>query len=175
WPSIGEYHHSQDAERARRRRYEMQARKALDRSDSRFRQARQEYIRFRRNRLPSPAPSDDGSEMDSDSDADEFGYAPLMFNLDNEDPEVEDVFDAAFVRQLREGIKRRTASLAAGARKKVAQWPAVIPDHHTITRWGGQSSKPRRVRPCNDKKRHTRQSRQRQFYELDCFGNARLV
>lgn len=113
--------------------------------------------------------------MDLNSDVDEFGYAPLMFNLDNEDPEVEDVFDATFVRQLREGIKRRAAVLAAGAQKRVGQWPAVIPDHHAITRRGNQSSKPRRVRLCNGEKRLTRQSRQRRFYELDYFGNARLV
>ncbi|KAK3996019.1 hypothetical protein QBC44DRAFT_5466 [Cladorrhinum sp. PSN332] len=179
WPSIVEYHHRQDVKEARRRKFEMQARRAFDKSESRFRQARKEYIRFRRNRLPSPAPSDDGS-VDFDSDADEFGYAPLMFNLDNEDPEVEDVFDATFVRQLREGMRRRAAALSVGKQKRVRQWPAVIPDHNTITRRGGQrgsskTSRPRRVGTCAGEQRLTRQSRQRKFYELDYFGNARLV
>ncbi|KAK4169450.1 hypothetical protein QBC43DRAFT_189893, partial [Cladorrhinum sp. PSN259] len=164
---------------ARRRKFEMQARAAFDKSESRFRQARQEYIRFRRNRLPSPAPSDDGS-VDFDSDADEFGYAPLMFNLDNEDPQVEDVFDATFVRQLKEGMRRQAAALSVGGQKRVRQWPAVIPDHHIISQRGGQrgiskTSRPRRVRTYPGEQRLTRQSRQRKFYELDYFGNARLV
>ncbi|KAK4231491.1 hypothetical protein QBC38DRAFT_224209 [Podospora fimiseda] len=179
WPSIVEYHRRTDVKEMRKKKLEIQARRAFDKSESRFRQARKEYIRFRRNRLPSPAPSEDGS-VDFDSDADEFGFAPLMFNLDNEDSEVADVFDAAFVRQLREGMRRRAAALAVGGRKRVKQWPAVIPDHHTITRRGGQrgssnTSRSRTVRACAVEQRITRQSRQIKFYELDYFGNARLV
>ncbi|KAH8762054.1 hypothetical protein F5883DRAFT_646843 [Diaporthe sp. PMI_573] len=66
--------------------------------------------KFRKNRLPSPALSDEESAVD-DSDTDEFGYCPIMLNLENDDPEVEDVFGAAYAQRIRGRSRQRAPAI----------------------------------------------------------------
>ncbi|KAH8761651.1 hypothetical protein F5883DRAFT_562643 [Diaporthe sp. PMI_573] len=118
--------------------WDRQMQDAYDRTDVHFRQARQEYIRFRENRLPSPTPSDEGSVV-HDSDADEFGCVPLMFNLENDDPEVEQVFGAIYSHRLRERMRRRRCPTP----------PRVKPRYATIQ--AAKAAEARRMPPSHER------------------------
>lgn len=100
WPSIDQHIPDEHPSKEILQEWQREVHEAIDRSEAAFRHARQEYARFRENRLPSPAPSDEEPAVD-DSETDEFGYCPIMLNLDNDDPEVEDVFGAAYAHRIR--------------------------------------------------------------------------
>lgn len=100
WPSISPAPEEDPAERRRRERREQLISDAFYRSETSIRRAREAYSKFRRNRMPSPA-SSDGDTVVQDSDADEFGCVPMMFYLDWDDPEVEDVFGAEYAHRQR--------------------------------------------------------------------------
>lgn len=74
----------------RERQVEAQIRQA----DSLRREHRQEYSRYRTTRLPSPAIST------TSSDADANGYTPAMFDMEDDDSNIREVFGAAFAAQL---------------------------------------------------------------------------
>ncbi|KAH8165121.1 hypothetical protein CIB48_g3128 [Xylaria polymorpha] len=106
WLGIEEYCRYADPLDTESVRRDQQAQEAYDRIKAQFQCAQEEYAQFRNNRLPSPAPSDDGPVVD-DSDADEYGYTPLMLNLDNDDPEVRRIFGAAYASRLRDRMAKR--------------------------------------------------------------------
>lgn len=100
WPSISPAPEEDPAEKGRRERQEKLIGDAFYRSEESIRRAREAYSKFRKNRMPSPA-SSDGDTVVQDSDADEFGCVPMMFYLDWDDPEVEDVFGAEYAHRQR--------------------------------------------------------------------------
>ena len=95
WPSIDRDIPDEHPSKGILQEWQREVHEAIDRSEAVFRHARQEYAKFRKNRLLSLTPSDEEPAVD-DSETDEFGYCPIMLNLDNDDPEVEDVFGAAY-------------------------------------------------------------------------------
>ncbi|KAK4190622.1 hypothetical protein QBC35DRAFT_449075 [Podospora australis] len=173
WPSIEDLSQTQQdlAEESRLRERQGRWREAFDRSELRIRQARQDYAIFRRNRLPSPAPSDTSSESCDDSDADEFGAVPAFFNLEYDDPQVEQVFGVAYAHRIQQRMRKSTRGLAVVVTKPTFGRLPMTPERITRSKTMSKTQ----PRACHRVRRTTRQSRQQLFYELDISGKARLV
>lgn len=99
WPLIDYHIPNEHSSKPTVREWENDVHEAVDRSKAYFRCARQEYTKFRKNRLPSPALSNKESAI-GNLDTDEFGCCPVMLNLENDDPEVEVVFGNAYAQRM---------------------------------------------------------------------------
>ncbi|KAI1752907.1 hypothetical protein F4782DRAFT_104968 [Xylaria castorea] len=130
WPSIEDQPDEQDPDEAIRWEWRQQVTEGYNRTENTFAQARQEYARFRQNRLPSPAASEDEPAVVYDSEADEFGYVPLMFGLENDDPRVEEVFGTSYYHRLQERRARyQTAAPIQTITTFEEPWPGVDAEH----------------------------------------------
>lgn len=133
WPIIEDHVPQEDPAEEIRQEWQRQIHEAMDRSEAAFRQARQEYAKFRKNRLPSPAPSDEGSRV-IDSEEDEFGYVPANFNLENDDPEVEQVFGAAYAHRIAQRAGRWAPAAPIRPQKVSSPPPSISTNHPTESR-----------------------------------------
>lgn len=138
WPMIDYHIPDEHSSKPMLREWENDVHEAVDRSEADFREARQEYTKFRKNRLPSPAPSNEESVV-GDSDTDEFGCCPVMLNLENDDPEVEVVFGDAYAQRIR----RRSRPPAPPIRPQKVFSPPPIQQSEEDTLWTQKIVKPR--------------------------------
>ena len=107
---------------------------AFDRAEIHLRHARQEYMICRKSRLPSPVLSEEGITGPG-SYADENGCVPELFHLEDDAPEVEEVFGAEYAARARERTRNRPAhgiALQPQARPRQPRQPELRDLHVAV-------------------------------------------